>query len=38
MGQYIPETEVELREIGENLYEAILPNVRPWSVGTLFLR
>lgn len=37
MGQYISETEVELREIGENLYEAFLPNVRPWSVGTLFL-
>ena len=38
MGQYIPETEVELQEIGDDLYEAILPNVRPWSVGTLFLQ
>lgn len=38
MGQYIPETEVELQKIGDDLYEAILPNVRPWSVGTLFLQ
>ena len=38
MGQYIPENEVELRKIGEDLYEATIPNVRPWSVGTLFLQ
>ncbi len=37
MGQYIPETMLTAEQIGNDEYRLILPNVKAWSVATVFV-